>query len=307
MPARMEFGYTPPQRGGSTLYSFTEKEYMPAMNRTLDIVTQGFKGIYIGDHLNGDPGYTIEGWTMLTWIAARYPGVQVGSHVIANPFRNPALTAKMAASLQELTSGRFILGYGAGTSNVMEYDGYGYPPLATPRVRVEMMEEALEVIRTLWTDAPANFSGKYYSLSNAHCEPRPNPAPPILIGGSGERRMLRVVARQADWWNAGSNVWKQAPRKLSVLKRYCEEEGRDYDSIRKTFAAFVFIDKTHSKGVEASKGWEVRAIAGDPSAVRDQLEKQVELGFDLANLAFMSFPDTDDIELFMDEVVPHFS
>ena len=92
-----------------------------------------------------------------------------------------------------------------------------------------------------------------------------------------------------------------------MLKRYCDEEGRDFDSIRKTFAAFVFIDKTHSKGVEASKGWEVRAIAGDPSAVRDQLEKQVELGFDLANLAFMSFPDTDDIELFMDEVVPYFS
>ena len=105
MPARMEFGYTPPQRGGGALYSFTQKEYMPAMNRTLDIVTQGFRGgIWIGDHMNGDPGYTIEGWTMLTWIAARYPGVQVGSHVIANPFRNPALMAKMAASLQELTA-----------------------------------------------------------------------------------------------------------------------------------------------------------------------------------------------------------
>ena len=107
-----------------------------------------------------------------------------------------------------------------------------------------------------------------------------------------------MVARQADWWNVGSNVWKQSAHKLSVLKRYCEEEGRDYDSIRKTFAAFVFIDKTHSKGVEASKGWESRAIAGDPSAVRDEIEKQAELGFDLANLAFMSFPETDDIELF---------
>jgi alkanesulfonate monooxygenase SsuD/methylene tetrahydromethanopterin reductase-like flavin-dependent oxidoreductase (luciferase family) len=288
------------------MYAFTGKEYMPAMYRTLDIVTQGFQGIYIGDHLNGDEGYTIEAWTMLTWIAARYPGVKVGSHVMCNPFRNPALTAKMAASLQDISAGRFILGYGVGTGRVEEYDGYGYP-FPTPRVRVEMMEEALQVIKTLWTDMPANFSGKYYSLSNAHCEPRPNPAPPILVGGAGEKRTLRVVAKHADWWNAGSSLWRQAPRKLAVLKGYCEEEGTDYDAIRKTYAAFVFIDKTHSKGVEASKGWEDRAIAGDPSAIRDQIEEMVDLGFDLANLAFMSFPETDDIELFMDEVVPHFS
>lgn len=305
MTTRMDFGYTPPQRPG-TMYSFTGKEYMPAMYRTLDIVTQGFKGIYIGDHLDGDGSYTIEGWTILTWIAARYPGIQIGSHVMCNPFRNPALTAKMAASLQDLSSGRFVLGYGVGTGNVAEYDGYGYH-FPTPRVRVEMLEEALQVIKTLWTDSPANFSGKYYSLSNAQCEPRPDPPPPILIGGAGEKRTLRVVARHADWWNLGSNWWKQAPHKLNVLKRYCDEEGRDFQSIRKTFAAYIFIDRTHSKGVEASKGYEERAIAGDPSAVRDELEKQAELGFDLANLAFMSFPETDDVELFLDEVVPHFS
>ena len=246
--ARMEFGYTPPQRSAAP-FAFTEEEYLPSLYRTLDLVCQGFKSVWIGDHLDVGGSYLLECWTHVAWLAARYTGIQIGTHVLANPFRNPALIAKMAASLQALTSGRFVLGYGVGTGRETEYTQFGYT-LPRPRVRVEMLEEALQVIKLLWTESPANFSGKYYWVADNRSAPKPNPVPPILVGGAGERRTLRVVAHHADWWNIGMILWQEAPRKLEVLRRYCAEEERDYDSIRKTFAAVVFINKSHAKAVE---------------------------------------------------------
>ena len=103
------------------------------------------------------------------------------------------------------------------------------------------------------------------------------------------------------------SLWQEAPRKLEVLRRYCAEEGRDYDSIRKTFAAVVFINKSHAKAVEQAGELRNMAIVGGPAAVRDVFGQQVALGFDLANLAFPGFPNSDDIKLFMDEVIPHFA
>ncbi len=112
---------------------------------------------------------------MLSWIAARYLGQRLGTIVMSNSFRSPSLMAKMGASLQEMSSGRFILGYGAGWFQG-EYDAYGYDYPST-RTRVEMLEEGVQVIRKMWTEAPATFTGKHYSVSEAHCEPLPDPAP----------------------------------------------------------------------------------------------------------------------------------
>src|SRR5690606_19623603 len=137
---------------------------------------------------------------------------------------NPALLAKMAASLQVFSGGRFILGIGAGWHQP-EYAGYGldYPSAGT---RIDMLEEAVQLIRLLWTKpGPINFDGQYYQLVDAYCEPRPALLPPVMIGGGGEQRTLRVVARHADWWNDVSRPVEVLRHKLEVLRAYCQEEG----------------------------------------------------------------------------------
>jgi alkanesulfonate monooxygenase SsuD/methylene tetrahydromethanopterin reductase-like flavin-dependent oxidoreductase (luciferase family) len=214
----------------------------------------------------------------------------------------------MGASLQTFSDGRFILGYGAGwhESEFRAY-GYGFPP---PSVRVDMLEEGIQVIRAMWTQSPASFVGKYYQITDAYCEPRPDPVPPLMIGGGGEKRTLRLVARYADWWNDTARPVDVLRHKLRILRDHCQVEGRDYDQIRKTIMIRVFIDKSHkaalARGADTLTS-DNPALVGDPSAIGEQLAELADLGIDLCQLVFPNFPETNDIQLFMDEVQPHFS
>ena len=304
---RMEFGYHPPS-GERKLEVIRPREFVSDLHHALDIATQAFGSIWVSDHFNYGDEFRVECWTQLAWIAARYPGVKLGTVVMSNSFRSPALMAKMGASLQTLTEGRFILGYGAGWHEG-EHNAFGFG-YASPRVRIEMLEEGVQVIKALWTESPANFSGKHYQVVDAYCEPRPEPVPPIMIGGAGERRTLRVVARYADWWNDVSRPVDQLRHKLEVLREHCRAEGRDYDSIRKTLVARMFIDRSHAKAVERAGDWlqsDQPPIAGDPSSVRERLMELAELGFDLCILPFPRFQEMDDVKLFVDEVMPAFA
>ena len=303
---RMEFGYNPPT-GVRGLEVIRPREYMSDLHRALDIASQSFTSLWISDHLNYADEFRIECWTLLTWIAARYPGPKLGTIVMSNSFRSPSLMAKMSASLQQVSSGRFILGYGAGWHEG-EYRAFGFD-YPRPGVRIDMLEEGVQVIKALWTQAPASFKGKYYRVDGAHCEPLPDPRPPIMIGGAGEKRTLRVVARHADWWNDLSRPLDEARHKLDVLKRHCEAEGRDYEGIRKTFTARFFIDRSHSRAKEMAAEWlsaEQPPIVGDPSAVREQLAAKADLGFDLCISVFPRFQELDDMRLFANEVMPAF-
>jgi len=304
---RMEFGYNPPS-GERDLEVIRPREYLGDLHRSLDAASQSFTSFWVSDHLTYGPKYRIECWTLLTWIAARYPGVSLSTIVMCNSFRNPALLAKMAGGLQTLSSGRFVLGYGAGWHEG-EYDAYGYD-FPSARTRIEMMEEGVQAIKALWTEAPANFVGKHYRLSNAYGEPRPDPVPPIMIGGGGERYTLRAVARHADWWNDVNRAPDVLRRKLSALRDHCVAEGRDYDRIRKTLTARIFLNRSHSKALELAgdglQGAEP-VMAGDPSAVRDRLLELAELGFDLMVAVFPNFQELDDMKLFVDEVMPAFA
>ncbi len=210
------------------------------------------------------------------------PQTTLGTIVLANSFRQPALLAKMAATLQTLSGGRLVLGYGAGW-HAEEYEAYGYP-YPSAGTRVAMMEEGIEVMRRLWTDAPANFDGRFYHLRDAYCEPQPDPLPILMIGGGGEQRTLQLVARYADWWNDVARPRPVLERKLRVLREHCVAEGRDYDSIRKTYMVRVYIDRSHARALEMAGDdcdERLRAIAGDPVAVREQFAELAELGIDL--------------------------
>jgi alkanesulfonate monooxygenase SsuD/methylene tetrahydromethanopterin reductase-like flavin-dependent oxidoreductase (luciferase family) len=262
---------------------------------------------WVVDHLQFDSVPVLESFALLAHSAGRQPGVRFGTLVVGQSFRNPALTAKIATSLQFLTGGNFILGIGAGWQEA-EYRAYGYdyPP---PSVRIAQLDEAVQVIRALWTDAPATFTGAHFSVSEAYCEPRPQPAPVLMIGGAGERHTLRVVARYADWWNADYYTPSEYARKLDILRGYCAEIGRDPDSIAPTYYAAVKLTRTaddQAGNMPFSHRSDITAVSGSPDDVTRQLEEFAALGVRHMQISFLDFPDPTGFDLFLNAVLPRF-
>jgi alkanesulfonate monooxygenase SsuD/methylene tetrahydromethanopterin reductase-like flavin-dependent oxidoreductase (luciferase family) len=205
-----------------------------------------------------------------------------------------------------MSSGRLILGYGAGWYEE-EYRSYGFD-YPSAGIRIDMFKEGVEIIRRMWTESPANFVGAHYRVENVFCEPRPDPQPVLMLGGGGEKRTLKIVAEQADWWNDVMRPTKELKHKLEVLENHCVEVGRNYDEIRKTLAPRIFIDSSNKKAKEMAGGRESsgQVIAGDPSAIREQLDELVEMGFDFVVATFPRFQELDDMKLFVNEVMPYF-
>lgn len=195
-----------------------------------------FDSIWIADHFYGfDAEKTegfLEGWTTLTWLAARFPDVMLCHHVLGHGYRNPALTAKMASTLQVLSGGRFILGIGGGWRED-EYRSYGYEfPSAGTRLR--QLEEVVQICRLMWTEPHPTFSGEHFSIDDAAATPRPDVVPPILIGSGGEQVGLPIVGRRADLWNGpyrGDDDWR---RKRSIIDEAAAAFGRDPSDIENT-------------------------------------------------------------------------
>jgi len=302
----VHFGYNPPS-GTRGIERFDTRTFVRDLQGVLDVASQHFASLWVSDHLMTVEPFRMDVWTQLTWIAARYPGPQLGTIVLANSYRHPPLLAKMAASLQEFSYGRLVLGYGAGWHEP-EYRAYGYD-FPTARVRIAQMVEGLKVMRAMWTDAPASYDGEYYQVVEAYCEPRPNPLPIVMVGGDGERYTLRAVAEHADWWNTVMRPIPTLRHKLDVLKQHCADVGRDFASVRKTVTRTLYLAPTRS-AAEARAGAALQRaeppFAGEPAALIDHLHELIALGFDLFQLVFPMFPETDDMRLFVDEVLPAF-
>src|SRR5258708_1146809 len=173
-----------------------------------------------------------ESMTTLRYFAGEFPRFDVGSRVLCQSYGNSALTAKMAANLQLLSGGRFILGLGAGWKED-EYHAYGYP-FPDTKTRLEQLEEAAIIVKAMWSSRPATFVGKHHSIHDAYCEPRPDPPIPLLIGGGGEEKTLAIVARRADWWNFNSCTVEEYAHKVAMLKSHCARLGRDPAEIKLT-------------------------------------------------------------------------
>ncbi len=213
--------------------------------RFLAALRPPFTTLWVEDHFQWEALPTLEVWTGLTYAAAQFPHLKVGTLTLGQSYRNPALTAKMAATLQYLSGGRLILGIGAGWKED-EYRAYGFP-YPSPGTRIAELREAVAIIRALWRDSPASYRGKHYQIEEAYCEPRPDPAPPILIGGGGERKTLRVVAELADWWNGTFSPIETYRGKVEILRRHCAEVGRDPAEITLTYYGHVAIDRDPAK------------------------------------------------------------
>lgn len=194
-----------------------------------------FESAWLFDHLYpiaGDPhGPILESWVTLTALAQITSRLRLGSMVNGMHFRHPAVTAKMAATLDMISGGRLYLGLGAGWFQP-EVDAYGLD-LGTMQQRMDRFEEGVAVIDGLLRNESTTFDGKYYQFADARCEPKgpQQPRPPIAIGGTGERRTLKVVAKYAQWWDALRTPPHDWVQKNEVLLKHCAAVGRDPSEI----------------------------------------------------------------------------
>ena len=185
--------------------------------------------------LGPDPtGPQLEGRTLLGALAARTERLRLGLMVTGNIYRHPAVLAHIATTVDIISRGRLDFGFGAGW-NELETSMYGIP-LYPPRERIRRFGEACEVIKLLWTETEANFDGKYYQLKDARCEPKPiqKPYPPFVIGGSGEKLTLRIVAQYASIWNFVGGTVEDFRHKNEVLNQHCVTIGRDPTEIERS-------------------------------------------------------------------------
>jgi alkanesulfonate monooxygenase SsuD/methylene tetrahydromethanopterin reductase-like flavin-dependent oxidoreductase (luciferase family) len=275
----------------------------------------GLDSAWVGDHFFPWPSEqdqaldTIEAWTTISYLLSRYEKMRMGTIVLSQGYRSPALLAKMAANAQWLSGGRFILGIGAGWKE-NEYRAYGYdfPP---DRVRLDQLEEAVQLIREMWSSPSPTFQGKYYQIKDAYCSPCPHPPPPLLIGGSGPRRTLRIVAKYADWCNLNNAPLEACRTSLDILHQHCQAVGRNYDEIKKTFSCDnVAIANSHAEAEamrQASFFGNILPFTGTPEEVASIIQCYVDLGITHFILRWVDFPSTKGAELFMKEVMPRFS
>ena len=207
----------------------------------------GWDSLWIDDHLLADEGDPrdgkLEGWTTLAALAVLTERVRLGLLVGANTFRNPGLTAKLATTLDHLSGGRAVLGLGGGWFE-REHDAFGLDYGSGFGERLDRLDESVRLIRDLLDGETVTHDGRFYTMHDAVCEPRPIQARlPILIGGSGPAKTLRTTARYADLWNAYGTPERIAATS-EVLAQRCADEGRDFAAIERTVTVHAVIRDT---------------------------------------------------------------
>jgi len=288
---------------GLSVWSGLVGQTMPYLDQT----AEPFDSLWFPDHVQYGNKNVAEGWSLLTYALARYPDKVGGHQVLCNSFRNPAHLAKMAATVQTLSGGRVILGIGAGW-NEEEYQAYGWPFPSAP-VRIAQLAEAIQLIRAMWTERPAHFQGEHYQIAGAYCEPPPAPAPPIMVGGSGEKYLLRVVAQHADGWNYIFQERAAYAHKQAVLQQHCLAVGRDYDQIEQSLAVNILIGESEAAVRRMAEDPQVRPVAdnglaGTPQQITEQLLSGVAQGARRIIVGFADSPRLEGTHLFTSAVLP---
>jgi F420-dependent oxidoreductase-like protein len=284
--------------------------------------TVGFDSLWVMDHFHQHPPYwrrddpMLEAYVLLGALAAQTTTADVGVLVSGVMHRNPALLAKMVTTLDVVSSGRAVLGIGASwNEDVFVSYGFGSdePPI---RERLDRLEEAVKICAGMFRDGRSTFDGRYYQVSDALNAPPPRRPEglPILIGGSGERRLLRIVAEHADISNILGTP-ETLPRKLAALAGHCADIGRDPASVRKTHTCLLIVDESTTaaerRATEMLRAAQIdeatfagRSIVGDPQRAAEQIAARLELGLD----GLMFFGDRvwldEDIEAMAEAVRP---
>ena len=278
----------------------------------------GFDSVWVYDHVHNVPvpsnESVFECWTTVAALAQATSTIRLGQMVGCAGYRNPALLAKMTATVDVISGGRLDWGIGAGWYD-QEYRAYGYDyPSNADRIR--MLRETVEIVRLMWSEPEATYEGRHFSVQGAQCDPKPvqDPNPPVWIGGGGEQLTLRVVARHADYSNFGGKP-DEWTHKVDVLHRHCAEVGRDPDEITMTWSPEVFIRSTEQEILDAGtqsfwgepfESWRAGNLVGTPEQVCERLAEYQALGCGGVVLWCSDFPEHETLELLASEVLPEF-
>ena len=304
----------------------------PQFGFTFDEVVQiaktaeqtGCHALWSSDHLLWDADSTrrpcLEAWTMLTALAPLTTSLRLGTLVTCNAYRHPSILAKIVACLDTISQGRVNCGLGAGWKE-LEARAYGLP-FPSMGTRIAQLGEAVRLIRRLWTEERVTFQGQYYTLEDALCAPKPvQPRLPLWIGGQGEKKLLRLVAEEADGWNMvlGSSL-EQVRQKLAVLQRHCDAVGRDLATLDKSLFLCTYLydsapefaayraDQARLLGAQSTAHLD-RArelgLAGSTAQVTETLQRYLACGFDYIIAWFPYTRERDMLQRYAEEVWPH--
>ncbi len=279
-------------------------QWAEALDLVLPQMAGHFRSLWMTDHFFWNDNPTYEAWTVMAFMAARWPQYEIGSMVLGQGYLNPALLAKMAATLQSLSGGRLVLGLGAGWKED-EYRAYNFS-YPNPATRIEQLENTLEIVKRLWeTPGKVNYEGKHYRVSDAFCEPKPEPLPPIMVGGGGRKTTL-VAARHADWWNLSDARFDVYSDRVRLLQEHCLSIGRDPGSLRLTWFGRLAVGRTEADAKAlGGRKWTVKnAFVGRPRQVVRQMKEFVELGVDYFMLEVLGLPDPSVLKRVLEEVLP---
>lgn len=303
---RVEFGLFSPQAGMS---------YQALLERAALLEKLGYHSLWLVDHMwtRAMPELDhLESMAALSALAARTEKLRLGVMVLCHSYRNPALLAKSLCTIDHISNGRIEVGMGAGWMEE-EYRAYGYefPPIA---VRLKQLEETLQILKAMFTDKRANFEGRYHRVTDALNNPKPiqKPHPPITVGGSGEKVMLRLVARYADRWNIPSG-YRSLDDKLLAFRNHCQAVGRALDTIEISEQLLVCIGRSEEeveqkwKLAKGLKPFVYTGIKGTPAQIIDALNQRIAKGIRMFTIFFSDFAPPETIELFAHEVMPAFA
>lgn len=278
----------------------------------------GFDSFWVMDHFHqiqfvGRPEEPmLEGWTVISMLAAITTKIKLGTLVTGIIYRYPSVLAKIAATLDVLSKGRLFMGIGAAW-NEQESLAYGIS-FPSNQERLLRLDEAIQVIRKMWTDEPyASFNGKYYQIRNAYCNPKPiqKPSPPILVGGSGERKTLKIVAKYADACNLFGSP-ETVKKKLDILKEHCKSVGRDYNSILKTKLGVVIVDDNNDMAINRvrkifggmpEEQFKEFVIYGTPEDVSRQIEILEQVGIQYLIVDLEPYRELEALDTFASKVI----
>jgi F420-dependent oxidoreductase-like protein len=257
--------------------------YSDVLKLARHVEQTGWDGIWYADHFMPNAEDTSapwpEAWITLAALGAQVPRLRVGTLVVGNTYRHPAVLAKMAATLDHITGGRVVLGLGSGWQE-NEHRQYGIPFYSVGE-RLQRLDEACSVIKLLFSQTKASFDGRFYQLADASLEPKPLQNPlPLLIGGGGERVTLRITAQHADEWN----VWgtpEVLAHKMAILDQHCADLGRDPRSIKRTAVALLFMseDQAFLDKMRAAKIAQPHLL-GTVDDIRERVREYEALGVD---------------------------
>ncbi len=279
----------------------------------------GFHSVWFYDHILGIGGIDVdiyEAWTLMSALSTVTKNVRLGTMVLCNSFRPPALLAKMASTLDVVSGGRLEFAIGAGWFEP-EYRAYGYE-FPDSLTRIEQLVESVKIIKSMWTKEKPTFVGKYYRIEEAYCNPKPvqKPHPPIIIGGAGEKHLLRAVAELADEWNCPANHSLSLVRKLEVLKTHAADIGRNPDEIKLSQQTVCVLAKNRAELDEKLSKAQNRygffgdvgkiGIVGTPEECVKKIEDNKKKGIGKYTIFFSDIMNHDTLRFFAKEVMSAF-